>query len=407
MSVTDNSGLDPTVHGFRWIMLFGASLVYACFGALMSSMAVLVKPISESLQLDAWEMGTVLGAWQFVYLFTSIPTGALLDRFGLRPCLLAAGAILTASSALRVFADSYAGLLIAVLVFGIGGPLISVGAPKLVSRWFAGNERGLAMGLYTSSVGIGALLALVLTNSIVMPLVGNDWHLAFGVYTLVTLVSVVVWLLIVSHPLSRLGNRQSSETFVPMGLSVFSELLKLRQLRLILVLALAVFFFTHALSAWLPEIIRAQGLTLIAASNWSALPTLVAIPAVLIIPRLAHAERRLPILVALSVAGIVGVLALKTDPVMLMTISLTLLGLARGCLMPIAMLSLMDVKGLGSDKMGAASGLFFTAAEVGGVLGPVLCGLAISLSGSYALSQYLIAASLVLALLQVWLLSRK
>ena len=79
---------NPAEHPYRWLMLFGASVVYACFGALMAAMAVLVKPISESLSLSPFQMGTILGAWQFVYLFASIPTGAVLDRFGLRPCLL-------------------------------------------------------------------------------------------------------------------------------------------------------------------------------------------------------------------------------------------------------------------------------------------------------------------------------
>ncbi|MEO0996981.1 MAG: hypothetical protein AAFX58_05650, partial [Pseudomonadota bacterium] len=54
---------DAHRHPFRWLMLTGASLVYACFGALLASMAVLVAPIRESLQLSAAEMGTVLAAW--------------------------------------------------------------------------------------------------------------------------------------------------------------------------------------------------------------------------------------------------------------------------------------------------------------------------------------------------------
>ena len=48
----------------------------------MAAMTVLVKPISESLALSPFEMGTILGAWQFVYLVAAIPTGAILDRFG-------------------------------------------------------------------------------------------------------------------------------------------------------------------------------------------------------------------------------------------------------------------------------------------------------------------------------------
>ena len=175
----DSPGAGPAInaydHSYRWLMLAGASLVYAGFGGLMAGMSVLVKPISDSLGLSPLDMGTVLGAWQFVYLFAAIPAGVLIDRVGLRSSLVVAGLIITLSSAMRMYADSYAALLLAVCLFGLGGPLISVGAPKLVSRWFAGAERGLAMGIFMSSTAVGALLATVGTNSVVMPLVGFEW----------------------------------------------------------------------------------------------------------------------------------------------------------------------------------------------------------------------------------------
>ncbi|HKL63736.1 MAG TPA: MFS transporter, partial [Woeseiaceae bacterium] len=125
-------------------MLAGVSLLYGCFGLLMAATAALVTPIRTDLGLSGAAMGTILGAWQFVYLFTAIPAGSLLDRFGLRPCLLAAALILAASAALRALADDYWTLLFAMMVYGMGGPLISIGAPKLVRRWFDDRSRGLA-----------------------------------------------------------------------------------------------------------------------------------------------------------------------------------------------------------------------------------------------------------------------
>lgn len=387
-------------------MLFGASLVYACFGALLAAMTVLVKPISESLSLSPFQMGTILGAWQFVYLFAAIPTGAVLDRFGLRPCLLVAGLILAASAALRVIVDSYFGLLFAVLLFGLGGPLISVGAPKLVSRWFAGAERGLAMGVYMSSSGLGALLATILTNSVIMPLVGGDWHAVFGVYTMIMLISVVGWFAIASHPTSKLGNRTTAEGKARLDFSVFRELLSHTDLRLTMMMAITMFFFAHATLAWLPEILRAKGLSLVEASYWAGVPTVVAIVAALIIVRLALPQRRIAIMMAMSLIAVVSAIFLEIQPAILLALCLAGLGTARSCLVPIALLTLMESKALGSNSMGAASGLFFTTGQIGGVLGPLLCGLAITATGNYNAALWLMAIVMLFLLALILRLSR-
>ena len=379
-------------------MLFGASIVYACFGALMAAMAVLVKPISESLSLSPFQMGTILGAWQFVYLFASIPTGAMLDRFGLRPCLLLAGLMLVASAALRVIADSYFGLLFAVLLVGVGGPLISVGAPKLVSRWFAGPERGLAMGIYMSSSGVGVLLATLLTNSVIMPLVGGDWHAAFRVYTIVMLISVVVWLGIASHPNSKLANKTIDEAVERIDFGIFRKLLAHPELHTIMAMAFTMFFYIHAMNAWMPEILRGKGLSLVDASYWAGVPTVIAIIAALVVMRLASPRRRLPILAGVAAIGIASVLLLEIQPLWLLAACLVGQGVARSCLVPIILLMLMENKALGANSMGATSGLLFTAGQIGGVLGPLLCVLAINATGNYNAPLWLMGISMMMLL---------
>ena len=141
---------------YRWVMLFGVWLIYFCFGLTVSALAPLVRPITEDLSMSYAAMGSVLGAWQLVYIGTALPCGALIDRFGLRRSLL-----MGASALLRSQAEDYTTLLIAVALFGLGGPLISIGAPKLISLWFEGPQKGLAMGLYVTGPALGSIAALL------------------------------------------------------------------------------------------------------------------------------------------------------------------------------------------------------------------------------------------------------
>ena len=82
-------------------MLGGVWLLYFCFGVTVSSLAPLVRPVTTDLQMGYAAMGLVLGVWQLVYIFTALPSGALIDRFGLRRSLILCSIVMALSCALR------------------------------------------------------------------------------------------------------------------------------------------------------------------------------------------------------------------------------------------------------------------------------------------------------------------
>ncbi|MDG2284821.1 MAG: MFS transporter, partial [Alphaproteobacteria bacterium] len=132
-SSSDTAAPPPaksTVHAYRWVMLAGVWLIYCSFGVTVASIAPLVSVITADLGMSHGAMGSVLGAWPFVYIGASLPCGVLLDRIGPAKGLLLAALIMAASGALRGFADGHLTLALAVAVFGLGGPMISIGAPN-------------------------------------------------------------------------------------------------------------------------------------------------------------------------------------------------------------------------------------------------------------------------------------
>ena len=61
-------------------------------------------------------------------------------------------------------------MIIAVMIFGLGGPIVSAGAPKVVVSLFEGSARGLAMGIYMTGPAIGGIVSLTATHPLLMPL---------------------------------------------------------------------------------------------------------------------------------------------------------------------------------------------------------------------------------------------
>ena len=144
-------------HPLRWLVLFGVWLIYGAFGVIATSLAPLVARIESDLSLSHVAMGSVMGAWQLVFIAAAVPCGMLLDRLGSRWALLLGALSIAASAWGRSLAHDYVDLLLAVMLFGIGGPIISAGAPKVIASWFAGSSRGLAMGLYVTGPAIGSV----------------------------------------------------------------------------------------------------------------------------------------------------------------------------------------------------------------------------------------------------------
>jgi fucose permease len=63
--------------------------------------------------------------------------------------------------------------------------------------------------------------------------------------------------------------------------------------------------------------------------------------------------------------------------------ALALFGVLIAPFVPILTLILMDSPEVGSDYMGAAGGLFFCVAEIGGVMGPLIMGAVVDLTGTF------------------------
>ncbi len=403
MSEASEPASRPSRQGHRWVMLGGVWLLYFSFGLTVAALAPLVRVIVDELGISHGAMGSVLGAWPLVYIAAAIPCGALLDRMGPRRALAVAAVIIALSGALRGLADGYVGLFLAVAVFGLGGPLVSVGAPKVISLWFEGKERGLAMGVYITGMALGSITALSLTNSVMMPLVAGDWRSVLLLYAGVALFAGAAWLALSSHPASRAVERALAGEVRRPQREVFAELVRLPAVRIVLFMSICIFFLNHGLNNWLPEILRHRGLTAAEAGYWAAVPTAVGILGALVIPRLATPPRRLWILLLLFLAAGGATLLLHAPAGPGLAIALVLQGVARGSMMTLAILVLVEIPEVGARYAGSASGLFFSAAEVGGVLGPLTMGLTYDLTGGFSTSLILLTGVCVLLVL---LLSR-
>lgn len=390
----------------RWLVLAGVWLVYLCFGLTAVGLAPLVAPVTRDLGMSQTAMGTVLGSWQLVYIAAAVPCGALLDRLGSRRAIFLGALIIAASGWMRTVAWDFWSLAFAVGLFGFGGPIVSAGAPKVIAQWFKGRERGLAMGIYITGPACGSIIGLSLSHAVLMPLFDQDWRHVLQVWATVAVLGSFGWLLATAHGAARRMERAAAAVPRASQREVIPALLRLPAVRILLAMSIGIFMFNHGLGSWLPELLRADGMSATQAGYWATIPTLVGIAGSLSIPRLATPERRLAILAGLCISAGLGTLLLQAEPGPVLFAGLVLQGIARSSLMTIAMLSLVETRGVGERHAGTAGGLFFSAAEVGGAGGPVVLGAIYDATGGFAPGLWLLTGVSVALLTGVLALRR-
>lgn len=384
----------------RWTLLFATWLCYFSFGLSAASLAPLVALIEADLGISHSAMGSVLGIWQLVYIGAAVPCGVFLDRAGPRAALLVGVLLVAVSTAGRAFADSWLALMFAVGLFGIGGPIVSSGAPKVVGSIFQGGQRGLAMGIYMTGPTLGGVVALTGSHSLLLPLFDGDWRPVLLVWSVIALIAGAVWWVVAGIAGPRTSGFQLGGDAASAGAGLgtgsgdaIRAILFLPAVPVVLLMGVGAFLFNHGLNNWLPELLRASGMSAIAASNWAALPMVVGIIGSLTIPRLATPGRRVAVLVVLCLCGAAAsvMLLVAREPLGL-TAALVLQGVIRSALMTVLILTLMELPGLAARHAGTANGLFFSAAEVGGVLGPLGLGALYDLTGNFDAGLYVFAA---------------
>ena len=365
----------------RWSVLAGAWAVYAAFGLLVATTGALVPQIQADLDLSDGQMGAVLGAWQLVFIVASVPAGRIIDRFGIRRALLAAMAIMVASGVLRSFASGFPTLFAAVALHGAGAPMISVGAPTVAASLFDGRDRRLAVGIYSTAPAIGGVLGLVLPANVIGPLLGSPpgtgWRDITLVLTGLAAAALVVWS-VVSRRLDGVLRPGAGP-----GLADYRGIAGLPVVRFVLVLSVATFFFVHGVGQWSVAILVDAGWTTAEAGRWTGLGTFGGLVASFFVPRLATPERRPALLIGILTVGAFSVQFLATTQVAVLVPAMVATFVARTALVPLLVLTLMDHPDVGPTRTAAATGLFFTTAQFGGVSGPMVTGLLADLSGGF------------------------
>ena len=143
-------GSSPPLSSRRWLVLASSVVSFFAVGVTFFAVPPLVPELVRRYGLSNFHVGLLMGAIAVPAIVLSIPLGSAVDRWSARRTGLAGLLLMGVSGVLFATAPSYAVLLLARLLFGVGGLIVNLLLARLISTAFAGRELSLAMGIFNA-----------------------------------------------------------------------------------------------------------------------------------------------------------------------------------------------------------------------------------------------------------------
>ncbi|WP_343713480.1 MFS transporter [Inquilinus sp.] len=193
---------------FGWIAAAVAFFVLLAAAGVRATPSVLIVPLEQSFGWSRDTISFAIGVNIFLYGLMGPFAAAAMQRFGIRPVIIFALALLAAAvSSSTLITQEWQLVLTWGLLVGFGSGIAAmVFGATIVNRWFQ-ERRGLVMGLLTASTATGSLVFLPILAEVAE---NFGWKpVAWVVAIVVAAMIPVVFLLLPERPqdvgLSRLG----------------------------------------------------------------------------------------------------------------------------------------------------------------------------------------------------------
>ena len=357
--------------------------------------------LREELAIDAVTMGIVFSAFSWTYAAMQIPGGIFLDRFGSKLTYFLSLTFWSLSTLLHGLATNLASLLTFRFALGVSEAPCFPTNSRVVATWFPQQERAFATGVYT----VGEYVGLAFLSPLLFWVLGAfGWRALFVVVGVAGILFGLVWWRSYREPHESKTVNQAELDYIAAGGGIVTpkatgtkfewrlvrQLLRFRQLVGICIGQFAgnstlVFFLT-----WFPTYLATERhMGWLKIGFFTVLPFIAASVGVLFggwwsdsllkRGRSANIARKLPIITGLLLASvIVTANYVENDYVVIGILSLAFFAQGMAAL-GWTLVSDIAPKGL----LGLTGGIFNFAANLAGIITPLVIGFIVAATGSF------------------------
>ena len=405
-SRADGTVAAPTrVRLLMLALITGATLINYLDRTVISVAAPL---LSKDLQLSPAVMGLVFAAFSWTYAVSQIPGGILLDRIGVRLTYFLSIALWSVCTTLQGLSSGLASLFSARLALGVAEAPAFPCNSRVLSTWFPQHERARATGVYS----IGQYFGLAFLSPVLFWISAAwGWRALFLIVGITGILFALIWITVYRDPHTSRRINQAELDHIAAGGGLAERhtatrfewrsiglLMRQRQILGASIGQFAsnstlVFFLT-----WFPTYLATERhMAWLHIGFFAVLPFIAATAGVVgggvlsdfLLRRTGSANiaRKLPIVSGLLLAStIVAADFLENDTSVIAVMSLAFFGQGM-CNLGWTLITDVAPKRL----IGLTTGLFNLCANLAGIVTPLVVGLVVKMTGSFAWALAFIA----------------
>jgi len=337
-----------------------------------TGVGTIISLIQEDLHLSGTLAGMVTTIPLIVFAAVCPLSSGLAGRFGIGRMLAAALVFICVGIVLRAF-FGVVGLFGGTVIFSIGSGIMNAIMIGLIKLRFP-NHTGIVTSAYTTTMATTSAVAVACS----VPLSAYiGWRGDMAIWAILPIVSMIFWFPQAGRPCNR-GNMSGGKG------GGMKALLRSRKAWLMSIYMGSQSLMFYCVSAWMPSILAAKGMTIERAAAGATVQQIVSLPATLLIPILAAKIKMRKLTTAVNAAYIVGAVMFfyaSADSIWIW-ISIALIAIGLGTQFS-ACFFLFSEKTHTAEQAAAVSGFAQCSGYVLAAIGPVLMGTLYDLSGAW------------------------
>ena len=198
----------------RWsiALLLGIGVLVNYFDRV--NLSVSRDALEATFGISAITFGWLSGAYNWTYMLLQLPSGLLLDRFGVRRVGIISTVIWSVASFATAISTGVAALFGSRFLLGIGEAPTFPGNSKAIGYWFPKHERSLATAMFDSAAKFSSAIGIPLLGILLFYF---GWRLNFAVTGFVSLAYFALFYFFYHNPSEDESVSASERDFIARG----------------------------------------------------------------------------------------------------------------------------------------------------------------------------------------------
>lgn len=204
-----------------WTIWILATVFVVWLFAIQTGYGIVSPDIQKDADLTLSQISSAASVYTVAFAIVQFFSGSLLDRYGTRPLMAIAVALVTAGAFLFAGTTSFATLVAAQIVLAVGASFGFVGAGYIGGKWFEAAKYGLMFGLVQMFASLGSAVGQPVISALLKDMSWSQLLAGFGAFGILLTVAFVF---IVRNPVTT-PEEAAAAAAAHQG-NVFAEIVK-------------------------------------------------------------------------------------------------------------------------------------------------------------------------------------